>query len=112
MSSSSRRRSRPAAIVATLGCLAGVAAATATPAAANQLTVASYVLKAADGTTVAQADCLTDPQAQASTFCQALLGRGTATAQARHGGPAVASRRASRRCSDRPIHGGRRRLHR
>jgi hypothetical protein len=77
------RRRRPTALVATLGCLAGVAAALAPAAHADPLTVATYQLKAADGSTLAQADCLADQTAAQTTFCQALIGRydGTRPAQ-------------------------------
>jgi hypothetical protein len=79
------RRWRPAAIVSTLGCLAGMTATLAPPAHANPLTVAGYQLKAADGRTLAHADCLTDRAAEQTTFCQALVGRGDGTAPAKSG---------------------------
>jgi hypothetical protein len=79
------RQARKTALVATFACLGGFAAAAASPAHADPLSTATYRLEAADGATIAQADCLTDQQAAETSFCQSLIARNDGTKPAKTG---------------------------
>jgi hypothetical protein len=76
------RRAYTTAVVATL---AGLALGAAPQARADALTTATYQLKASDGRTIQQGDCLTDSAAAATSFCQSLIARNDGSRPAQSG---------------------------